>query len=82
MATKFNLDNGGRIEVEVGSCSSGRGITINESLFAPDGSIDSVTVTCTCWDSDGKKYSTTKQCPKTGNTCDCSDPQNPKITCS
>lgn len=42
MATKFDLDNGSRIEVDVSSCSSGRGITINESLFAPDGTIASV----------------------------------------
>ena len=39
----------------------------------------SKTITCTC-SSTGE--STKKECPTSNATCDCSDPNNPKITCN
>lgn len=78
----FDRDDGGKVVVESDAASAGNGHAVTERMIAADGSTESVTVTCTCWDSAGNKYSTTKQCPKEGNTCDCSTPSSPTITCS
>jgi hypothetical protein len=68
---EFVLDSGKRITVDVTETKSGE-IAISSRDAA------STTVTCTCG-STGK--SVTKMCPGTNNTCDCSDPNNPQITC-
>ena len=77
---KFNLQGGGSVDVEVSQCLGGNGVTVSQRFTATDGT-ESTTVTCTCWDSAGHSYSTTKQCPDGNNTCDCSTPSSPKITC-
>jgi len=71
MQQEYTLESGKRVVVDVTEHNSGEIAIASRPL-------DSNTVTCTCL-STGK--SVTKDCPGTNNTCDCSDPNNPKITC-
>jgi len=69
----FKLNDGGTFHARVDHDAAG-----NEYLLTGYHVAGETTVTCTC--SGGK--SVTKKCPSDqGNTCDCSNPQHPKITC-
>jgi hypothetical protein len=70
-ANEFSLKSGKQVNVIVTESDAGE-IAIAAQVLGE------TTVTCTC-QSTGK--SVTKKCPGTNNTCDCSDPNNPKITC-
>jgi len=75
------LKSGLSVDVHVGEAIHGNGTIVTQQT-TDDHSVKSTSVTCTCWDAAGKSHSVTKTCPKEGNTCDCSDAANPKITCS
>lgn len=78
MPTEFRLPSGNSVAIDVPE-----GVVVDVTEDA-EGNIsimqaDSEQVTCTCH-STGK--SVTKECPKGSSPlCDCSDPNNPKITC-
>jgi hypothetical protein len=79
--SKFEFEDG-TVEVSIKQCLADNGIIINKRFIRKDGKALSTTVTCTCWDADGNSHSTTKICPDdSNNTCDCSDPDNPSVTC-
>lgn len=78
-SVNVDLGSAGKAEVEVSPASPGSGVVISQKFTATDGTL-STTVTCTCTDG-GKTYSTSKSCPNGNNTCDCSTPSSPKITC-
>ncbi len=78
MKHEYKLGNDMRLIVEIDE-STHRGIHLTQTVIDGHNTVLSTTVTCTC-NSTGK--STTKNCPHEGNTCDCSDPNNPKVTCS
>lgn len=79
-AERFDLGNGTSINVDVEPAKGGTGYKVAHSLIVRDGVAAETTVTCTCGTGANQK-TVTKSCPGTGNTCDCSDPANPKITC-
>ena len=78
-SARIDLGREGNVEVEVSAASPGAGVVVSQKFTASDGKT-STTVTCTCT-SNGHTYSTTKDCPNGNNTCDCSTPSSPKITC-
>lgn len=74
--TEFTLRDGTKFVVEISN-----GESVKHYFVSPDPRILSTTVTCICT-SNGKTYSTTKDCPSNqGNLCDCSTPTSPSITC-
>lgn len=75
---KLDLPRGETVDVTVASASSGTGVMVVQRFGSSQAG--STTVTCSCTDN-GKTYTTTKECPGTNNTCDCSTPSKPKITC-
>lgn len=76
---EIDLVSGGKAEVEVFPASKGSGVVTSQKFTNANGTL-STTVTCTCTDG-GKTYSASKSCPNGNNTCDCSTPSNPQITC-
>ena len=74
---QIEMANGKKAEITVSPASAGDGVLVVQT-FA---NIETTTVTCTCT-SDGKTYTTTKQCANAGDSfCDCRTPTNPTITC-
>jgi len=71
MKHEYAVKGGKRVIVDVNEHESGE-IAVSAKKAGES------TVTCTCL-STGK--SVTKQCPNDNNTCDCSDPNHPKIIC-
>jgi len=77
---EVTLANGSKLHVEIKEVKGG--VSVAQRVVAANGTAPlSTHVTCTCGSgADAKTVS--KDCPNAGNTCDCSDPANPKITCS
>jgi hypothetical protein len=74
------LANGSKVQVEITEVKGG--VSVVHRVIAADGTAPlSTHVTCTCGSGSSAK-TVSKDCPKEGNTCDCSDPANPKITCA
>lgn len=68
-------ENGGKTIIDVYECESGATIVASHNMYV-DGTRSSRTCTCTC----GTK-STSKTCAEGDPVCDCSDPDNPKLSC-
>ena len=78
---ELRLDADVSVVVHVEKCLQGSGVRVSHFVQHATAGPTSVTVTCTCG-SGASARSVTKECPSNqGNTCDCSDPQKPKITC-
>ena len=77
---EFPVEDGLRVVVDVSKCSKSGAVKVSHYVIFADSTTSETTVTCTCGTGASAK-TTTKNCPGTNNTCDCSDPQNPKITC-
>ena len=74
---QIDLANGAKADISVAPASSGNGVVVVQKFPHTD----SATVTCTCIDGN-KTYTTTAQCASiSGNTCDCSTPSSPRVTC-
>ena len=75
----LTLESGKKVAITVTESANGEIAIVHSSPSVSSEKTDSETITCTC-SSTGQ--STTKECPTTNATCDCSDPDNPKITCN
>lgn len=78
-SAKVQLNSGGTVEVETNEASNGEGFLTSAHYTSKVG-VQSTTVTCTCYDH-GNSWSTTKSCPNGNNTCDCTTPSSPTISC-
>lgn len=78
---EVELDVGTTIGIEVGRCSNGEAVRVRRHTVTQEESQASAAVSYTCGSGTGAK-SVTVQCPTgSGDTCDRSDPQNPKVIC-
>lgn len=71
------LKNGGQLVIKVDEMSNGE-VAISHTIQGSSNANVTQSVTCTCASS-GKSVS--KDCPGPDHLCDCTDPNNPSITC-